>query len=429
VGITDAEQETGHRVGMRALAEPLTPLRSGTRGRSLQAALGSPSVVLFLALFSSQAGVLVLSPILSDVADEFGVSVSAAGQLRIVAAPLSALVVVVAARLLRRYSARAVLGAGAALLGLGSVASAAAPSIEVLALAQVPVWIGVALLVSTGVTAAAAWSEPGRRTHLVSRALAGPPAAWIVGMPLVGLVAEAHWRLAFLVLPLPAAVLTLVALTSRPADRPSSAPTPLVSGLLVSGLLRRPGARSWALGELLANSAWTGTLVFSGALLVDVHGASLRTTGLALSLVAVAYLLGNIRGGRRHDRAARRAMLEGNLAAALGVALVWAVTPNLLVTLALFCLASFVAGGRTVAGTTYGFTVAGDDRFAAGAVRAVTNQLGYLIGSLAGGIALAAGGFHALALAFGGLFAASTLPYLCVRRECRTRRALLATQA
>jgi hypothetical protein len=44
-----------------------------------------------------------------------------------------------------------------------------------------------------------------------------------------------------------------------------------------------------------------------------------------------------------------------------------------------------------------------------------------------GGLALAIGGFSALAVAFGGLFLASTLPYVCVRQACRTRLALEPT--
>ena len=65
------------------------------RGRNF---LSAPSVALFLALFASQAGVLVLSPVLVDVAREFDVSTAAAGQLRLLAAPLAALAAVVVAR-------------------------------------------------------------------------------------------------------------------------------------------------------------------------------------------------------------------------------------------------------------------------------------------------------------------------------------------
>ena len=99
--------------------------------------LATPSVVLFLALFASQAGVLVLSPILSDVASDFGVTVAEAGQLRILAAPLAALVAVAAGRSLARFSPRALLAAGSVLLAVGSGASAAAPTFGLLALAQV----------------------------------------------------------------------------------------------------------------------------------------------------------------------------------------------------------------------------------------------------------------------------------------------------
>ena len=95
------------------LATPQAP-----SGR-LRAVATSPSLVLFLAFVASQSGVLVLSPILSDVADDFGVSVAAAGQLRILAAPLAVVAALAAGRLLTRYSPRALLGAGSALLAVG----------------------------------------------------------------------------------------------------------------------------------------------------------------------------------------------------------------------------------------------------------------------------------------------------------------------
>jgi predicted MFS family arabinose efflux permease len=387
-------------------------------------ALASPSLVLFLALFASQAGVLVLSPILGDVAADFGVSVAAAGQLRILAAPLAAIAALAASRLLARHSPRALLLAGSVLLAAGSVASAVAPTFALLALAQVPMWGGIATLIAAGVAAAASWSAPEQRTRTVARALAGPPAAWIVGMPLIGLVAEIHWRLAFVALPLPAALLAVLALAARPADRPIAG-----TGVALTSFLRRADARRWALGELAANSAWAGTLVFSGALFTELYGMSSATTGAVLAAVAVAYLAGNQWAGRAQPSRARRAMLEGSLAAAVAVALTWAVTPSVVVTVVLFAVTAALAASRTVAGTVFGFTVAGDRGSEVGAVRAVTTQTGYLIGSLVGGAALAIGGFGLLAVAFGGLFLASTLPYLRVRGPFRPNVLATAPEA
>ena len=379
---------------------------------------GSPSLVLFLAFFASQAGVLVLSPILSEVADDLGVSVAAAGQLRILAAPLAVVAALAAGRMLVRFSPRALLGVGSLLLAVGSVASAAAPSFELLALAQVPMWIGIATLLAAGVAATSAWSAPERRTRVVAHALAGPPAAWIVGMPVIGLVAEVHWRLAFLAFPLPAALLAALAVAARPGDRPISA-----AETSLRGLLRRPDARRWALGELLANSAWAGTLVFSGALLTERYGMSTAATGVALAAVAVAYLVGNRQAGRAGAEGARRRMLAASLGAAALVALTWSFTSAVALTLVVFSASAAVVATRTVAGTVYGFTAAGDRGREVGTIRAVTTQLGYLIGASVGGAALAVGGFALLGVAFGGLFLASTVPYavqhLASRRAAR----------
>jgi predicted MFS family arabinose efflux permease len=369
--------------------------------------LASPSLVLFLALFASQSGVLVLSPILSDVADDFGVSVATAGQLRILAAPLAAVVAVVVARALGRFSPRALLVAGSTLVASGSAASAVSPSFVWLALAQVPLWGGIAMLLTSAVAAAAAWSEHDSRTKVIAHMFAGPPTAWIVGMPLIGVVAEVDWRLAFVALPLPAGLLAAAAAAGRPRDAPIAH-----AGTSLRSFLGPSPARRWALGELLATSAWVGTLVYCGALLTDGYGMSTAATGVALAAVAIAYLVGNQWAGRGDPGRARSTILTTSLVGAVAVALTWAFTPTVAVTLVLFAVSGAMVAMRTVAGTVYGFQVGGDMGREVGATRAVTTQMGYLIGSLVGGAALALGGFALLAVAFGGLLLASTLPYV-----------------
>jgi predicted MFS family arabinose efflux permease len=182
--------------------------------------------------------------------------------------------------------------------------------------------------------------------------------------------------------------------------------------------------RRWALGELAANSAWAGTLVFSGALFREVYGASSITTGIALALVASAHLAGNQWVSRSQPAQARRVMLGGSILASVAVALTWAVTPDFAVTLTLFAVAGFVVAARMVAGTVYGFSIVGDKGREVGTIRAASTQIGYLIGSLAGGAALTIGGFGLLAVAFGGLFLAATLPYVCLRGPCPLRAAV-----
>jgi MFS transporter, DHA1 family, inner membrane transport protein len=369
--------------------------------------LASPSTALFMCVFTSQAAVLVLSPILVDVARDFDVSTAVAGQLRIVAAPVAALVAVVVARAGARLSYRLLLAGGAGLVAVGSVASAVAPTFQALAIAQIPLWVGVATLVAGGIGAAGAWSSPAERTRLVARSLAGAPAAWIVGMPTIGWVAETDWRLAFLAVPLPAAVVTMGLLAALPGGEREVRGAPSLLGLL-----RAPRAGWWAIGELLAMSAWAGTLVFSGALFVETYGASARLTGIVLATVAAAYLAGNVLGGRMRGACARRVLAWSNVAAAGAVALTWLVTPHLLVTVALFGLAAAIVAARTVTGTTYGFAIGGERKLEVGAARAALTHVGYLAGSLLGGAALAFGGDAAVGIAFGSLFLAAAAPYL-----------------
>jgi predicted MFS family arabinose efflux permease len=388
-----------------AAIEGLSERVAAPRWRSRVSA--SPALVLFMCVFTSQAAVLVLSPILVEVAHDLNVSTAVAGQVRVFAAPVALVVAVLVARSAGRLPLRSLLGAGTGLVALGSIASAAAPSFVVLAIAQVPLWAGVAVLVAGGVGAAGSWTTPEERSRVLARALAGAPAAWVVGMPTIGLVAGVSWRLAFVAVPLPAAVLTSVVLLKRLPE--SAAPRP---GASLAGLLRRPGTRLWLVGELSAMSSWAGTLVFSGALFVEVYGVSARLTGVLLATVALAYLGGNVLGGHIHHECLRRALARGNAAAAVTVALTWLLTPHVVVTLVLFSLTAVVVAARTVVGTSYGFALAGERKLEVGAARSAIQHAGYLVGSFVGGAALALGGYSAIGVAFGLLFLGATAPYL-----------------
>src|SRR5690242_8026759 len=90
--------------------------------------LSRPSAVLFLCLFASQAGLLVLSPILPEVAREFGVSTATAGQLRAVSGATGGITALLLAAAWRRPGLRTLLSAGTSLIAAGSAASAAAPT-------------------------------------------------------------------------------------------------------------------------------------------------------------------------------------------------------------------------------------------------------------------------------------------------------------
>lgn len=354
------------------------------------------SATLFLALFAGQAGLIAVSPVLAQLAADLGVSTAVAGQLRMVTGLVAAVAALTLASAAGRIGLGTQLFAGAALVGVGSLASAIAPTFLVLAAAQAPIGVGVALVTSAGTVAAAEWVPDEHRTRVLSWALVGQPAAWIVGMPLVGAVGETSWRLGFVVLPLAASIAAAAVLLGRVGDAPRTA-----EPVRLRGAFANRDLRLWVSGELLANSAWAGTLVFAGALFVETYGASAALTGLLLAVAAVAYVAGTFTFRRLVGRHDRRRLVALGFTMAFLVALFGAARPGVVASTVLFSAAAYVAGGRTLVSSSVGLAVAPELRSAVMGARAATMQLGYFLGVLVSGVALALAGYAGLGVAMG----------------------------
>src|SRR4051794_31964985 len=119
-----------------------------------------PAVVLFLSLFAAQAGFLVLGPILPLVAHDLGVSSALVGQLRVVSGVAGGFTAVALALAPPRRGPRDLLSIGLSLMLGASVASALAPGIVLLAVAQAVTGVAMGLLLSAGIAAVAEWAPP-----------------------------------------------------------------------------------------------------------------------------------------------------------------------------------------------------------------------------------------------------------------------------
>jgi predicted MFS family arabinose efflux permease len=366
------------------------------------------ALTLFLCLFAGQAAVIALSPVLAEVARDFDVSTATAGQLRSVSGLAAGVTAIAMGTLSGRFGLRDLLLIGLAVLGAGSLASAAAPGFAALAAAQIVVGAGLAVVLSAGLAAAAAWSSEGQRARLLSWTLIGQPAAWIFGMPVIGLVGGVSWRLAWIAVPLVASLVALVAVSARCPD----VTTEPAKGTW--RLLRRsPAVAGWALGELLAFAAWAGTLVFVGAMLVESYGSSPATAGLLLGLAAVVYLPGNFLARRWIGKHSRAMLVLLVLVAAVVVTVLGAYRPAPWASAAILSALAFVAGARTIVGSALGLAVCSQRQVFAMRMRAAATQFGYLLGAVLGGLALAAWGYAGMGATFGALFGLAAIPH-CV---------------
>jgi DHA1 family inner membrane transport protein len=385
---------------MRASAGAARP--AGGRGE------GAVAAALFLCLFAGQAGLIAMSPVIVDVAGDLDVSTAAAGQLRTVAGLAAGITALAFGRLLHgRFGLDRLLVGGAGVLAAGSILSAAAPSFAVLALAQVPVGVGVAVLTTAGTVAAAEWTSPASRARVLSWALVGQPAAWIVGMPAIGWIGGDSWRLAWLVLPLASALVAGAVVARRGDERgPATGPSPL-SAVFADRAIAR-----WLVSECFANTAWAGTLVYSGALFVESYDASTSLTGVVLALGAGAYVAGNLSGRKVVGGESRKLLVVLSGALALATALFGACRLSLPASTVIFAAAAFAAGIRTLVSSAYGLAAVPEMRASVLGVRAATMQIGYVAGAALAGIALATGGYAALGAVIGANFALAALVLL-----------------
>jgi DHA1 family inner membrane transport protein len=383
-----------------------------------------PALVLFIALFAAQAGFLTLGLILPAVAEDHGMTTAQVGQLRTlsgISGGFTAIALVVAGG---RVEVRRLLLTGLAVMAGSSALSALAPSFAALALAQGAVGVAIAILLSAGIAAVAEWTAPARRARVLSWAMVGQPAAWVVGMPAIGALADASWRWAF-ALPLAGSLVALALVAARPADAAGRAAG--ASGL--RDLVREPEVAAWAFGELMAYAAWSGIMVYSGSLFLETYGASAGTVGLILGFGALAYFPSTFLAGRHVDAHARELLIGLALALAACVTVFGLLRTSLPLSAALFAACVFFAGGRTISGSALGLQAARERAVTITSVRTAATQFGNLLGAGLGGVALAAGGYGLAGALFGVLLVLAVVPHLLVTAPARSAAAQAAASA
>ncbi len=398
----------------RASSWVVAPMAGGAAGHMVAAmTFLRPAPVLFATMFTSQASFLVLTAILPELARDFGVSTATAGQARTLAAVTGGVTALALGRLGRKLGVHELLLLGLSLVAVGSLASALAPNLAAFACAQAAIGAAAAILLSAGVAAAGEWAPAGERARVLSWALLGQPAAWVAGMPLIGVISQLHWRYAWLAVPLGASLVALPAVGLPPgrAARLWGAGEATPAG--TEPVWRRPAVARWVIGELMAYSGWGATLVYAGALFIESYGLSTAEAGVLLGAAAVGYFPGTLLARRHMEHHARTLLVVLGLTAAAGTALLGLVRPSPAASLILFAACMAAIGGRTIAGSSFGLDAAPDQRVAVMSLRAAAIQFGYLLGAASGGAALAAGGYGLLGATLGVLFLLGVAPHLC----------------
>jgi len=316
-----------------------------------------------------------------DAIAQAGVMIAAYALGVVVGAPTIA---VFAARLPRRGI---LLGLTAAFT-IGTVASALAPTFELVVLfrflAALPhgAYFGIAALV------AASLMGPGKRGQGVALVLSGLTVANVVGVPLITALGQsAGWRAAYLVV---AAIFALSVLAIR-LTVPQQPGDPDATPRRELGALRRPAV--WF-------ALLTGSVGFAGFFAVYTYVAPLTTevTGLpaaavpwALVTLGLGMTLGNFVGGWAADRGVLRTLFVSFAVFAVALTGLGLTAPYPVGLFVFLFGVGAAASALSPAIQTRLMDVAGDSQTLAAAVNHSALNIGNALGAFLGGAVIAAG--------------------------------------
>ena len=147
-------------------------------------------VTLLAALAASQAALVVLNPLLPDVARDLDVSIATAGQLRTVSGLAAGVAALATGLLATRIGLRGLLLGAIVILACGSLVERRRAGLRRARRRAGARRCRDRRLVLGRDRRDRRVVDAGDRSRVLALTLLGPPLAWIVGMPLVGLLGE-----------------------------------------------------------------------------------------------------------------------------------------------------------------------------------------------------------------------------------------------
>jgi predicted MFS family arabinose efflux permease len=349
-----------------------------------------------LATIASQASMASIPPLFVGISESFDTTIGSVGQVRSISALTAVLSTLLVGGWLHKHGARPVMLVGGLLGAAGAALSGLAPSLLVFGFAQAITGVGICFLLSSGFAGAGEFFAPEARDWAIGWVVALQSLAWIVGVPIVGVLAEAFsWHYGFIV---PAAFCLIAAATAlvfAPKLDPHMRAADERTGLLAA--LADRGARRWTIGELLAFGVWTAEITYIAAFYSKEFNLSEALVGVLLPLGSLAFMVGSTTAARVADRFSKRSLLVASTLAMGSIALaLFNFHPFLLITLALAIGMGIAAGLRAVGSSTLALDQLPGKPGAMMAARTGATQIGYLVGASVGGVILNQSGFGAL---------------------------------
>ena len=347
-----------------------------------------------VAMFLVQSVTLMLSPLLVDLAAEFGVSVAAAGQLAAVTFAAWAVSVISVGPISDSFGRRSVAVTGLTFLSISVLASAFAPTFGVLLALRVVTGLSGGMIPPNSMAAVADVTVPAKRAWAFGLLMAFASLSGVVGVPAVAVVASAGgWRVPFLVIGSLLLVCAVLHWFWYPkSQRPEARNYPFISRYKQMASIDL--FRSALAANFLQRIAFYGTFSYLAAYLISEHGLSVGETAEPLAIVGVGVVIGSFTAGlvvvlKRRAQVVAACALAGGLASLFLFSFdlsAWGTVGVALVSITFISVGwpTFLAISTEISGNSQATAVG---------MLGASNQMGGVGGAALGGTFLALGGF------------------------------------
>ncbi len=336
----------------------------------------------------------MLAPLLVDIADDFDISVAAAGQLAAVTFAAWAVSVISVGPISDSFGRRPVAVAGLGLLGISVLASSFAPNFGVLLALRIVTGLSGGWIPPNSMAAVADVLTPAARARAFGLLMAVAALSGVIGVPLVAVMTSVGgWRVPFLVIGSLLLVCSLLHWFWYPKIQRSDAQTfsfiSRYKQMASIGLFRSALAANF-----LQRMAFYATFSYLAAYLISEHGLGVGETAIPLAIVGVGVVIGSTMAGsvaamKRRAQVVAGCSLAGGLAALLFFSVditAWGTVGVALVGITFISIGwpTFLAISTEISGSSQATAVG---------MLGASNQLGGVGGAALGGAVLALGGF------------------------------------
>ena len=366
--------------------------------------------VMAVAVFATQNSVMIIPPLLVEIATDLDITVAVAGQLATVTAVAWGVSLLTVGPLSDSFGRRPVALCGLLLLTGSVIGSAFAPNLAVLLVMRVLTGLGGGTIPPTSVGAVSDVISPRRRAQAVSGILAINGVAFAISAPMAAALADWFgWEYAFVA----AGTLLAMALLAGWVWYPRSGRERVHDWAFFSRYWSLLSLRFFRVAVAIGITqriAFWGVSNYLAAYLIHTYGVSEAFLALPLAIYGIAQMAGSY-GAAFITTKRRRALLIALTSVAGGIcALVcFSVTLNFWATVAVAVAAATLLSMPMPAMLSISTEYSGNSKSTGASLMGFSNQMGGALGAGVAGALLASTGYVGIGYLFLGVTIAAAL--------------------